>query len=629
MRFFVCLVDSQDRGISDVARQMYEALSRSRGLEFAWQDFDHAALLTAWDDPYGDPLVARSGDHVAVGVVRLDNRKEIERWAGGQGRGFTDLELVLHTVIRHGAKYIPMILGDFAFVVWNGLTRTAVAVTDALGVKRLYYTERDGITAFASRAEALAVQERYEVQYLAELISQCIPSPGLTVYSGVRRVPAGTMAALQGRELTLRSYWSPDEFIPEPFKPKSEHEAPKKCRSLLAESVRHRVCANGGTWAQLSGGLDSSSIVSMTQWLAERGEIPQGLAGTVTFVDWQGTDADEREYSDAVVEHWHVRNETIVDPAFWLDERAAPPHLDQPNDSLAFYPRERRLCAIVRGAGGRVLLAGFGSDEVFTGSTLFFADWLAQGRVWSAMREMTRWAAIGRISLWQLAYENALLPLVPAALRRPKSFNQGRLLPWISATAARRYGLGARTSTVAGNDGRLGRKYHDLILRGVTAITTSLDAAGIGDSLDVRYPFLYRPLVEFALRLPPALCARPQARKWVLREAMRGILPDIVRTRVGKGAPTDALVGSLTAQRSLLEPLVCDSILGHLGIVDDVQLRAAFHAAPLGGYGDRDLCADVQMTLMVEAWLRIQSGRWPQGSSKYRSTKVVVSQDVC
>jgi len=96
---------------------------------------------------------------------------------------------------------------------------------------------------------------------------------------------------------------------------------------------------------------------------------------------------------------------------------------------------------------------------------------------------------------------------------------------------------------------------------------------------------------------------------------MRGILPEAVRTRVGKGGSTDVLTRSLLTQRALLEPLVREPILAELGIIDEVQFRTAFETAPLKGVEDDELCSDVQTTLMVEAWLRIRSGRWPQGPS--------------
>jgi asparagine synthase (glutamine-hydrolysing) len=615
MRYFVCLLDPSAQGISEATRRAFEALPRTRRLAFAWQSFDGAAVLRVWDEWHVDPLVVHDGDYVALGFVRLDNREELERWTESVGSCLTDLHLVLRLVVRTGAKHIRAILGDFAFVAWNRAERTAVAATDAFGVRKLFYAERQGLTAFASRAEALALPEKYDTQYFAERAAICTTTAGLTAYAGVSALPAATLATLHHKRLALQRYWSPDECEPTPRSNAIERDAPEILRGLLAESVRNRIANDTNTWAHLSGGLDSSAIVSTAQWLVERGTIPHGLAGTITYVDWEDTDADEREYAESVTRRWGVRNETIVDPPFWLDDDEIPPKLDQPVGLMAFQPRERRQCDIVRGAAGRVLLAGVGSDELFTGNTNYFADRLVQGQVWQTAREMARWAAMGRISFWSLAFGNAIYPLVPVRLRRPRAVVRGRLLPWVSPTAARRYGLRTRTPALAFSTGRLGHKYHDAMTAGINVAIAELEASAMGDVLEVRYPFLYRPIVEFALRLPPELCARPHARKWVLREAMRGILPEIVRTRVGKGASTDALIHSLSAQRSLLEPLVDDPMLADLGVIDATQLRNAFDRAPVEGNGDRNLGVDVQVTLSLEAWLRIRSGRWPQEQS--------------
>jgi asparagine synthetase B (glutamine-hydrolysing) len=134
----------------------------------------------------------------------------------------------------------------------------------------------------------------------------------------------------------------------------------------------------------------------------------------------------------------------------------------------------------------------------------------------------------------------------------------------------------------------------------------------VEDALDVRHPFLYRPLVEFALRLPPALCIRPHQHKWVLREAMRDILPEVVRTRIGKGSPIDVGVWSFSALRSALEPLVRESILADLGIVDAVKLRRALDETPREAYSITQQHISVFATLAVEAWLQARSGRWPR-----------------
>jgi asparagine synthase (glutamine-hydrolysing) len=618
MRYFVLLLDPEGSGVLDTMRPAYETLPRARGLEFEWQTFRQAAVLTAWDDNYGDALVTSDCDSVATGVVRLDNRVEVERWLDPSGKVLSDLELVRCTVRQYKAKYVHRLVGDFGFVVWNGAARTALAACDAFSVRKLYYAERSGVIAFASRAEVLALDEQYEPQHFAELVAMCSPSPELCAYAGVRAVPDGCMALLERGQLTIHRYWSASNFEPEGRWLRSEREAAETCRELLAESVRLRLSVNGDTWAQLSGGMDSSVVACMTQWLAGRGKISHGLAGTVTYVDRQGTASDERRYSDAVVARWGLRNEVIVDPPLWVDSQYPPSRTDQPRNHYPFYPRDLRLSTIVRAAGGRVILTGIGGDELFTGYTYFFADWLASGRVWPAVQEMVRRAAVGRVSFWELAYQNAVLPLLPAILRDRLVRAGGHVPAWIPSGVARRYALRKGTFSAAAYAGRIGHKAHHGVLTTLVGLGRLLHPGVMGDTLDVRHPFLYRPLVEFALRLPSEICARPNERKWVLREAMRGILPEVVRTRVGKGSPAELYAWSLAALRTLLDPLVQEPILADLGVIDARKLRAAFDAAPQQAHNTDQRHAMVYTTLAIEAWLQVRSGRWPRDG--YRCT---------
>ena len=613
MKFFTCLLDPDDRGISDTVRQAHESAARTHGLTFQWRVAGLLRVLAAWDEPYGEPLIAEDRHHVGVGTVRLDNRADLERWADCEATDLTDLELVLHVVARHGTRYVPQFLGDFAFIVWDGQTRTAVAACDALAVQRLYHAERQGLFAFASRAEALAVGEQYEVQYLIELVGLYAPSPELSVYAGVRAVPAGSMAVIERSKLTIRQYWSAADFESDPAWAHSEQEAVDSCRRLLVESIRLRLSRDGATWAQLSGGIDSSSIVSLVQWLAERGEIAHGLAGTVTFVDRQGTGADEREYSDAVVNRWGVRNETIVDPPTWHDDRYPPPLTDQPTFGLMFYPRDCRLSAVVRAAGARVLLTGWGGDEIFMGNMLFFADWVAQGRIWTAVREMARRAAIGRVSFWELAFRNAVAPLLAPSIQHRFVHDSSPFQPWLERGTLRRYGLTKQRPLTGEYGGPVRHKYRHAVAMRIGALTRLTNRDALADFLDIRHPFMYRPLVEFALRLPPELRARPHAHRWVVREAMQGILPDAVRTRVGKPGTGEALAWSLTMERARLAPLLQEPMLAELGVLDATKLRAAFDATAHRTQSAESMHGPVLSTLTVEAWLQLRSGRWPRG----------------
>ena len=192
MSFFVCLLDTEGYGIPDATRRSYEAHLLSRNLSFQWREVGQVPVLIGGDGSNQTSLVAYDGEQIAFGTVRLDNRADVERWSGCGGQATPDLELVLRTVGRHGADRITDILGDFAVVVWHPATKTGVAARDAFGVKRLYYAARNGVLAFASLGDMLALDGGYDEQYLAELVALCVPSPGLSVYAKVRSVAAGT-----------------------------------------------------------------------------------------------------------------------------------------------------------------------------------------------------------------------------------------------------------------------------------------------------------------------------------------------------------------------------------------------------------------------------------------------------
>lgn len=566
MRLFACLLDEVGRGISDASRRSYEALARKRGLEFHWQLCGDGVVLTACDDPFGDPMVVSEGSRTAVGIARLDNRPEIERLVGARSSTHTDMQLVLRAFSRRGTACLPVLLGDFAFVTWDATDKVPVAACDALSIKKLYYTRRDGLLSFADRAEVLAVSDRYDIQYLAERVAVCESSHDRTTYEGVRAVPGGAFATFQAGRTTVCRYWCPEQIEPVPEHVLKVPEAAAALRELVLQAVRCRVGSQSDTWSQLSGGVDSSSIVGAAQWLEETGAISQGLRGTVTYVDRQGTAADERAFSNLVAHRWRLRNEAILDPPLWIDERYEVPRLDQPRGHFMHYPREYRLCEIVRRAGGRVLLTGQGPDEYLRGSMIFFADWIVQGRIWDAVREMALRSAIGRVSFWELAYRNAVTPLLPGRLRRWFGPEVTRLPQWLHPEIARRFELHKRGLELGLYAGRPGNKYHTSIVKGVQAVQRTVGHLVLDDVLDVRHPFLDRRLVEFGLRLPPGLVVQPYAGKWLLREAMRGLLPEPVRTRVGKATMSELYAWSFVNQRPLLAPLTRNPILADLGI---------------------------------------------------------------
>ena len=224
---------------------------------------------------------------------------------------------------------------------------------------------------------------------------------------------------------------------------------------------------------------------------------------------------------------------------------------------------------------------------------------------------MAHRAALGRVSFWELAHRNAVLPLLPRGIRRLAAFHQDRGVPaWVTPSIATRFGLRGRAGPEAAYSGRHASRYVRSQVSAINAMPSIVGNAVAGEELDVRHPFAYRPLVELTLQLAPQMCVRPHARKWVLREAMRGILPEYVRKRVGKGSGDGLASQSLKAEQELAAHLLRHSMLEELGIIDSERLLAAATGADRGSMRDGSLSAAVQATLNVELWLRVRSGRW-------------------
>jgi asparagine synthase (glutamine-hydrolysing) len=548
---------------------------------------------------HSGPALSRTRRFRVIGNAWLHNRDEVARWAGAPEPlpRATDLEVIAKAIEVRGTQCLSGILGDFALVVWNPFSRELVAARDAFGVKGLYYTQCPDLLALSSRAAVLTERDEYDPDYATEYLFGTSPTSSRTAFAGVNSVPSGSVLSRHGSAVRVSRYWSPADFAVNPSL--NAGEQIEIFRELFVQAVTKGVSGTNDVWAQLSGGLDSSSIVSTAEWLALTGTT-SAIAGTLTVVDSLGS-GDETEYSNAVLDQHRLENTRIVNEGMWSDDGLDPPLSDQPYPAYPFFARDRRMRDIVRAEGGRVLLSGEGADHYLTGSLHFVADWIADRRVWEALQELSHWSATLKTSFWRLAFQYGLRPLLPLSARRP--LRSGHRIPdWVLLPRSATAWLAGREAVASG-----GCRYADHIARLLGTLQPAVDNAVIGESLEVRYPFLYRPLVERALSLPPAMRSRPHARKWILREAMRGILPELVRTRTSKGSITGRFVWSLRHERERIDVMLRDPVLGQIGLIDPNKLRAAVAAVRDGHEARR---GPVAAALSLETWLQVRSGQW-------------------
>ena len=624
MSLFVCAIHSEGDRVPESFQRSIEASPWCEDRDLRWHSARGFLGAVAVGAPGAEPGIVRLGPVVGIGVARLDNRSDVARWCSSNDNGESDLALAVRYVTRDLGARAGKLLGDFAFVVWDPTRRTVLAVRDTFGVRKLFHADLPGdLLAFASHASLLGAGDEFDLELLTQRVAQVRPDANRTVYRGVAAVPPASLLRVRGARRATSVYWAAADAQAAGVPTMDAGELCERFRALLIEAVQARL-SGGHTWSHLSGGLDSSSVVSIAQTLALRGSVAQGLAGTLTYTDSLGTSADERAYSDVVVRAYGVRNELVPHRGQAAALLEDPPLLDQPNLPFTMAVRDHAAGRVVRDAGGRVLLTGEGGDSLVAGTMFFFADWMVSGRLRQAVGEMAHRSALGRVSFWKLAYENAVLPVMPRALRRALTRAKvGSIPPWIPRSLSAQFGLASRSMLDDVYGGPLGRKYAHAAAATIAAIPFSTVLGPLDDLVDLRHPYLHRPLVELALSLPPELCVRPHARKWILREAMRGILPETVRTRVGKGALDGLNVWSLVHDAARVDGLLRDPILAQLGcvelpvllrILDDVRSGRASHE------GWRDL---INTMLDVEMWLQLRAGRWAATEPQRRCSTTV------
>ena len=570
------------------------------------------AAASVNDRPVGAELV--SDAHRRCTLVfdgRLDNRKELVAELRCQGalRGHdatgesSDAKLTLAAYEVWGDDCASRLVGDFAFGLWDGAGHRLLGVRDPLGVRPLYLLVRSDWVCLATQLrQILAVHTEtpaFNLEFVADRLAHGVDRADAerTPYSGVSRLkPGHRLVAEYGRVRTERYWeWRGREVGSVPH----HGDYVEQFRETFLGAVESRMRGAGRVWSDLSGGLDSSSVVSVA---AERG--CSSRLSTISVVFKESTLSDEREWADIVarahrVEQHYIDGDSHHPLSLLCD---AVDYWEEPHAAAAFFAVHQEYGRLLGSAGVPTLLTGIGAEAVVMSkrqSPLHLADLLRAGRFVQLWRELDRWQRARKTPLGNLAWRYCLRPL----MTRPQvSYDwQPATHDWIERSFARRWDLRAR-ATNAGMPpaGRfsVADRWH---VEAVGRITGFLLRGYLEKACDVRYPFLHRPLVELALAAPWSLKVIPGEPKPLLRRAMRGVLPERIRRRTQDASTGHAVYAGLRKEWPALEKLVASSILVDLGIVNRERLQNALHLARQGHALD---LGGLVSTLTLDAWLQ-------------------------
>ena len=490
------------------------------------------------------PLFDSSGELALSYNGEIYNYVELRRELEGLGHEFRtsgDTEVLLAAYAEWGADCVVRLVGMWAFSILDARRDVVFLSRDRFGVKPLYWTLRGGALHFASEIKALlavpgAAPEPNEEVVRRYLLTGGVDESEQTFFEGVYSLPAAhnALIPLDGAVEPLRPerYWS----LPEEGYGGGVDEAAAEFRAMLSDSVRVHARSDVPVGTCLSGGLDSSAIVCVAEELRRDEQIPHYAHRGFGYLPEQA-ELSERPYMEEVVQRTGLEM-TYVEVAperFGSALVEIARQQDEPFGSASIAAQWFVFESAHR-AGLKVMLDGQGADEVLGGYHYYFP--LIASALLRARRPLqyARFARSHRRALGEppLSRRYALASLAPAGLRRAAP--ERLTLPPAAA-------LLAPDLRDRADGGVAGPPEFESVNEILAAHTTSLglpsllrfeDRNSMAHSIEARVPFLDHRLVEFAFRLPGDYKVHGVETKYVMREALKGVLPERIRTRTDK-----------------------------------------------------------------------------------------------
>ena len=529
------------------------------------------------------PAVAARGNMLSFDG-RLDNYEELRVELDLPCKSTPDSEIVLAAFDRWGESCFSRLVGDWALALWSSSDRVLYLARDHAGTRTLYYELAQGRVRWRTHLEtffvdspARAIDEVYAASYLAGL------SIGeLTPYEHVRAVPPAHFIRIEGQSISRKQHWSCWRARGEIRYP-SDDDYRENFLLLFKEAVRRRTGNGAPVVAQLSGGMDSSSIVCVSDVLQREASSSSDdldqLIDTISHYDDSEPGWDERPFFTAVEA---VRGKPGMHFETSFANRTFSPlpgsvgRYMWPGSDSSSFAQEEALAHLLKGKGIRAVLSGLGGDELLGGvptGTPELADLLVQGKFGALCAQAFRWCLPTRTPLFYEIIDtgkSTWTAYFGSRQRRNISPN------WVSGRLAET--LRSRQPESASIADRL-RHPPSQIFAGEAweSILGSLPhlQPGILCRYEFRYPYLDRDLVDFLLAIPRTQLVRPGRRRFMMRNAMKGIVPDAVLERKRKASVQRSPLIAFLLRHQTLNELFSSPLVAEMDFVDLPLVHAA------------------------------------------------------
>jgi asparagine synthase (glutamine-hydrolysing) len=499
-------------------------------------------------------MVSADGRYTIVHNGEIYNFLELADELAARGAVFrteSDTEVILAAYAAWGVDFLERLNGIWAFAIWDTLENRLLLARDRFGVKPLYVAEGNGMLAFASEIKALATLSWVRRDPLPAvirdyLIDGTVDRGTATFFRDIDRFPAAHGLELERDQRRWHRYWSsPPLSTDASMRRGADDDALiEGIRARLIDAVRLQLRSDVPIGSCLSGGIDSSSIVSIAARLrSPGGDVSPGIhrerdgfPQLAFFAEFADRGIDERPYVDAVVAATGVElRTTSPDGARFLEALGGVMDAqDEPFGSLSIVA-QYEVMRIARGAGVKVLLDGQGADELLGGYLHYPGIRLAGALRRGSARDRLD-AARALISAGG-PYVSTIGRAVVGGRTLPRILRRGRMPDGWYGPALRDQAEVELEPTPRPATMLASRLWRDLVSDNLPGLLRYEDRNSMAFGIEARVPFLDHRLAEASLALPDRLrVAGPGARKVALVRAMRGIVPELVLARTDKVA---------------------------------------------------------------------------------------------